>query len=107
MKIFSYLSLRQWLTLPFLALVLAVTLLIAALSYRTGSHAVQTVSDHLLLDKVGRIGQAADHHILGSAAVIEVAFPKGMPASDMIEADLENLRTRFWTATSIHRDPSN
>ncbi len=107
MKIFSYLSLRQWLTLPFLALVLAVTVLIAALSYRTGSHAVQTVTDHLLLDKVDRIAQAVDHHVLGSAAVIEVAFPKGMHVPDMIEADFESLRTRFWTATSIHRDPSN
>jgi diguanylate cyclase (GGDEF)-like protein len=107
MKIFSFLSLRQWLTLPFLALVLAVTVLIAALSYRTGSHAVQTVTDHLLLDKVGRIGQAIDRHILGSAAAIEVAFPKGMLAPDTIEADLESIRTRFWTATSIHRDPSN
>jgi diguanylate cyclase (GGDEF)-like protein len=107
MKIFSFLSLRQWLTLPFLALVLAVTVLIASLSYRTGSHAVQTVTDHLLLDKVGRIAQAIDRHILGSAAAIEVAFPRGIFAPELIDADLESLRTRFWTATSIHRDPSN
>jgi diguanylate cyclase (GGDEF)-like protein len=107
MKIFSFLSLRQWLTLPFLALILAITVLIAALSYRTGSHAVQTVTKHLLLDKVGRIGQAIDRHLLGSAAAIEVAFPKGMFAPKTIESDMANLRTRFWTATSIHRDPNN
>ncbi len=107
MKIFSFLSLRQWLTLPFLALVLAVTLLIATLSYRTGSYAVQTVTNHLLLDKVGRIGQAIDRHILGSAAAIEVAFPKDLAAPDNLEPNLESLRARFWTATSIHRDPSN
>lgn len=107
MKVFSFLTLRQWLTLPFLALVLAVSVLIAALSYRTGSHAVQTVTNHLLLDKVGRIGQAIDRHLLGSAAAIEVAFPKGMLAPDSLESELTHLRTRFWTATSIHRDASN
>ena len=107
MRLFSYLSLRQWLTLPYLALVFGVALLIGTLSYRTGSQAVDTVANHLLLETVQRIGQAVDRHVVGSAAVLEAAFPNGMPVSGTIDADLAALRTRFWIATSLHLDPNN
>jgi hypothetical protein len=50
MKLFSFLTLtltltltlRQWLTLPYIALVFSVVTLIGALSYNTGSHAIDT-----------------------------------------------------------------
>ena len=51
MKLFSFLSLRQWLTLPYIALVFSVAVLIGTLSYRTGSQAVDTIANHLLLDR--------------------------------------------------------
>ncbi|MBL0206482.1 MAG: diguanylate cyclase [Propionivibrio sp.] len=107
MKLFSCLSLRQWLTLPYIALVLGVAVLIGALSYRTGSQTVDTIANHLLLETVARIGQAVDRHVVGSAAVLEAAFPNGMAAPDSIDADLPALRTRFWIATSLHIDPNN
>ena len=100
-------SLRQVLTIPYVVLVLALALTIGALSYSAGSRAVDTVSSHLLLETVGRIGQAVDRHIVGSGAVLEAAFPQGMPAPASIEADIDNLRTRFWIATSLHLDPNN
>jgi diguanylate cyclase len=107
MKLFSYLSLRQWLTLPYLALVFGVALLIGALSYRTGSQAVDTVANHLLVETVGRIAQAVDRHVVGSAAVLEAAFPNGVAAPDTIDAEIPALRSRFWIATSLHLDPNN
>ena len=107
MRLFSFLSLRQWLTLPYIALVFGVAVLIGTLSYRTGSQAVDTVAHHLLLETVARIGQAVDRHVVGSAAALEAAFPNGMPAPDTIDADLPALRTRFWIATSLHIDPNN
>lgn len=106
-KIFSSLSLRQWLTLPYIALVLGVAILIGTLSYFTGSQAVDTVSRHLLQETVARIGQAVDRHVVGSAAVLEAAFPNGMPAPARLEDELATLRTRFWIATSLHIDPNN
>ena len=106
-RLFSRLSLRQWLTLPYVLLVCAVALVIAALSYRTGSDAVDTVARHLLIETVERIGQAVDRHVVGSAAVLEAAFPSGMAAADRIETDLPALRTRLWIATSLHLDPNN
>ncbi len=101
------LSLRQVLTIPYVVLVLALALTMVALSYSAGSRAVDAVSSHLLIETVGRIGQAVDRHIMGSGAVLEAAFPDGMPAAPSIDADVQALRTRFWIATSLHTDPNN
>jgi diguanylate cyclase (GGDEF)-like protein len=95
------------LTLPYAALILGVAVLIGTLSYRAGSQAVDTMSDQLLLETVARIGQAVDRHVVGSAAVLEAAFPNGMAAPGAIDGTLEELRTRFWIATSLHLDPNN
>jgi diguanylate cyclase (GGDEF)-like protein len=65
------------------------------------------VADHLLLETVARIGQAVDRHVVGSAAVLEAAFPNGMAAPERIDDQLSALRTRFWIATSLHIDPNN
>ena len=54
-----------------------------------------------------RIEQAVEGHVSGSAAVLEVAFPKGIAAPESIAAELPALRERFWLATSVHRDPNN
>ena len=107
MRLYSFLTLRQWLTVPFTVLVLGVALLIGALSYSTGSQAVDTVSTHLLQETVARIGQAVDRHVVGSAAVLEAAFPNGMAVPEFIDGEFSALRTRFWIATSLHMDPNN
>jgi diguanylate cyclase (GGDEF)-like protein len=101
------LSLRQVLTIPYVVLVLGLALTIVVLSYTAGSRAVDTVSAHLLSETVDRIGQAVDRHVMGSGAVLEAAFPDGMPVSPNIEKEVESLRTRFWIATSLHTDPNN
>lgn len=100
-------SLRSVLIFPYMALIVTLAVAIGALSYFTGSHAVLTVSEHLLKETVGRISQAIDRHVVGSVATLEAAFPNGMLAPVSIEADFDNLRTRFWIATSLHIDPNN
>ena len=100
-------SLRMILIVPYVALVLGLATAIGLLSYRAGNTAVMTVSDHLLLETAERIGQAIDRHLVGSGATLEAAFPDGMLAPEDIEKDLNNLRTRFWIATSLHIDPNN
>jgi diguanylate cyclase (GGDEF)-like protein len=107
MPLSSRISLRQWLTIPYAALVSGLVLLIGALSYQAGSQAVDTVADHLLSETVARIGQAIDRHVVGSAATLEAAFPQGVAAPQRIETDLATLRSRFWIATSLHIDPNN
>lgn len=101
------LSLRSVLIFPYVALVVALAVAIGILSYVTGSHAVLTVSEHLLKETVSRISQAVDRHVVGSMATLEAAFPSGMLAPASIESDFTNMRTRFWIATSLHIDPNN
>lgn len=100
-------SLRSVLIFPYVALVIALAVAIGTLSYLTGSRAVLTVSQHLLEETVSRISQAVDRHVVGSMATLEAAFPSGMLAPVSIESDFENIRTRFWIATSLHIDPNN
>lgn len=104
---FRPIPLRLVLTVPYVVLVIGLALAIGMLSYDTGRHAVTTVSEQLLLEVVGRIAQAVDRHVVGSGAVLETAFPDGVPAPPDIQNDFHELRNRFWIATSIHTDPNN
>jgi len=107
MKLLSRLPLRALLTLPYVALVLGTAIVIGVLSYAAGRDAVDNLSGQLLTETVHRIEQAVEGHVSGSAAVLEVAFPKGIAAPESIQDELPALRTRFWLATSVHRDPNN
>ena len=107
MKLLSRLPLRALLTLPYVLLVLGTAIVIGVLSYAAGRDAVDNLSGQLLTETVHRIEQAVEGHVSGSAAVLEVAFPKGIAAPESIADELPALRTRFWLATSVHRDPNN
>ena len=107
MKLLSRLPLRALLTLPYVALLLGTAIVIGVLSYAAGRDAVDNLSGQLLTETVHRIEQAVEGHVSGSAAVLEVAFPKGIAAPESITDDLPALRTRFWLATTVHRDPNN
>lgn len=101
------LPLRVLLTLPYIGLVLVLAAIVGLLSYRAGSDAVDTWSEQLLIETVKRIEQAVDRHVAGSAAVLEAAFPGGVAAPGSLDEEFDALRTRFWLATSVHRDPNN
>jgi diguanylate cyclase (GGDEF)-like protein len=107
MQLFRSPSLRQMLTVPYIVLILLLAGAIGGLSYSAGRVAVDTLSNQLLSEMVFRIAQAAERHVLGAGAVLETAFPGGLPAPARIEDDFDNLRTRFWLATSVHREPNN
>lgn len=101
------LTLRQMLTLPYIALVLGLAAAIGGLSWHAGRQALDNLSDQLLTETVNRIAQAVDRHVSGSQAVLETAFPKGVAAPGRLADALPALRTRFWLATTVHRDPNN
>ena len=107
MTLLSNLSLRQMLTIPYVALVILAAAVIGLLSYRAGSDAVDTLSDHVLTETAGRISQAVDKHISGSEAVLETAFPTDVAAPISVKTDIDALRARLWLATTVHRDPNN
>ena len=107
MRLLSRLPLRALLTLPYVLLILGTAIVIGVLSYAAGRDAVDNLSGQLLTETVHRIEQAVERHVAGSGAVLEVAFPKGIPAPQSITDELPALRERFWLATSVHRDPNN
>jgi len=107
MNFYSRASLRQMLIIPYVLLVVLAATVIGILSYNAGREAVDTLSDYLLSETVNRITQAVDKHISGSEAVLETAFPSDVYPPSSVEENLDELRTRFWLATSIHRDPNN
>jgi hypothetical protein len=80
MPLFRTLSLRQLLTVPYVVLVLLLAILVGLLSYRAGRTAVDSLSEQLLGETVGRIAQAVEKHVFGSGAVLDVAFPRGLTA---------------------------
>ncbi len=100
-------SLRKMLVLPSALLVISVAAVIGGLSYQAASDAVDTVAERLLQETKARIGQAVERHVMGSRAVLEAAFPDGMPMPDGIDAELDALRRRFWIATSLHTNPND
>ena len=107
LKFLSRATLRQMLTVPYVVLVLIAAIVIGWLSYTAGSDAVDTLAEKVLYETVNRIGQAVERHVSGSEAVLETAFPMGVPAPASVATELETLRTRFWLATTVHLDANN
>ncbi len=100
-------SLRMVLIVPYVTLVILLVAFLGVLSYRTGRDAVLHVSNQLLKETTSRISQAVDRHVVGSVATLKAAFPEKMVAPLSIEEGLEDMKTRFWIATSLHTDPNN
>jgi diguanylate cyclase (GGDEF)-like protein len=100
-------SLKITLIFPYVFLIVVLTTTIGLLSYWAGSNTVSKLSARLSLEMVERIGQAVDHHMYGSSAALESAFPLGLAAADDISSELDAIRTRFWTATTLHTDPND
>jgi diguanylate cyclase (GGDEF)-like protein len=97
------LSLLQWLTLPFLALVLALAGLIGWLSWRAGAAAVDDSATLWLQGTVQRIGDDLQRRAALADSVLQVAFPEGLAAPADVTQDAEALRARFWAAATLHR----
>jgi diguanylate cyclase (GGDEF)-like protein len=95
------------LTLPYVSLVLMLAATIGALSYFAARSAVDGLSGQLLTETAQRISDALQRQIDGATAVLDTAFPKGIPAPASITDDLPALRQRFWQATSIQRESNN
>lgn len=100
-------SLKVKLILPFVLLILILTLVIGWLSWWASSRTVANLSEQLMLEMTQRISQAVDRHMFGTGAVLETAFPDGMHAPDDISAELKEMTTRFYTAASLFTDPSD
>ena len=92
-------SLKLSLILPFVALIALLTSALGMLWYWTGSKTVSSLSEQVMEEKAQRIAQMVERHIESSSAVLEAAFPTGMPVDSDIQAHLPQLTARLWMAT--------
>ncbi len=100
-------SLAKVLILPFVVLILVLSLLVGLLSYFAGRHAIVSVAEQMLDQTADRVALTVQRHIDGATSVLESAFPRGLPAGPDINVDLDAIRARFWSATSMHPDLNN
>ena len=95
-------SLKLRLLLPYAVLIVLLTAVIGIITYLAGARAVTNLSDQMLREMAARMRQSIQHHVYGSAAVLEAAFPTGMSAAPDIRTDGTGLRSRLWAATTLH-----
>ncbi|MFS4551916.1 diguanylate cyclase domain-containing protein [Comamonas resistens] len=100
-------SLKLSLILPFVALIALLTSALGMLWYWTGSKTVSSLSEQVMEEKAERIAQMVDRHIHGSSAVLEAAFPEGLPVERDIRQHLPQFTARLWMATSLHTRPND
>ena len=75
--------------------------------YWTGSKTVSSLSEQVMEEKAERIAQMVDRHIHGSSAVLEAAFPEGLPVDRDIREHLHQFTAKLWMATSLHTRPND
>ena len=97
----GYFSLRAILVIPFVALILLLALTIAGLSYRTGSNAVSTLADTLMIDMVHRVRGVVDNRLADAAPILEAAMPTTKGATLPPTQSLTDLGARFSIASGI------
>ncbi|MEG2580551.1 diguanylate cyclase domain-containing protein [Comamonas sp.] len=95
-------SLKLRLLLPYAVLIVVLTGVIGGLTYLAGARTVTNLSDNMLKEMAARMRQNIQHHVSGSAAVLEAAFPSGMAAPQDMRTDWLALRNRLWAATTLH-----
>lgn len=100
-------SLRVSLILPYVLLIALAAAALGGVSYWAASRNIGLFSDQYMRAVASRIVQAVHFHVHGSASVLEAAFPEGVPVQADLSSDLDNLRTRFWVATSMFTNPNN
>ncbi len=100
-------SLQRVLLLPYILLMLVLSLVIGLFSYQAGSQAVEEVAEHLLVETAQRIRLAVKQHLDSAPVVLGAAFPKGMPAPADIHAAQRPMTERFWIATSLNQSLYN
>lgn len=102
-------SLRRQLVLPYVLLVVFVSVAIGWVSYQAGEEAVSTLSQRMLTDMVNRIGSATEQHLADALTALHSVDPdpKTVPKVQPFSDDLASLEPRFWVASGLFMDLNN
>jgi diguanylate cyclase (GGDEF)-like protein len=102
-------SLRRQLVLPYVLLVVFVSIAIALVSYRAGEDAVQELSRRVVTDMVDRIGNATGRHLAGAMTALNAVDPdpRMLPRPQAFDDSIPSLEPRLWMASGLFIDASN
>ncbi len=95
-------SLLRLLTLPSLAVVVALSGLVAWRSYRSASEALDQAAQQWLSTAVQRIGDEIEREQARADAVLVAALPDGMGLPHDLGTEIDDLRQRLWTGALLH-----
>lgn len=99
-------SLRRQLVLPYVVLVVFVSVAIGWVSSRAGETAVITLAHRALAEMADHIRSATEQHLAGALKVLNAVYPdpallpKPYPVSD----DTASLEARLWIASGLFAD---
>lgn len=99
-------SLRRQLVLPYVALVVFVSVAIGWVSSRAGEAAVQTLTQRVLAEMTDHIGGATEQHLAGALKVLNAVDPDPatLPKPQAFSDDLASLESRLWIASGLFAD---
>lgn len=102
-------SLRQQLVLPFVFMVIFVSVAIASVSFRAGEEAVDELTRRVLVNMVSRITAATEKHLAGALTAIHAVTPdpKTVPKAQPFSDNLTLLEERFWIASGLFMEVNN
>lgn len=97
------LSLRQQVILPFVVLVVFVSVAIGWVSLRAGENTISDLTRRVLLETTGRIGYATDQTLQGAVVALEAVAPdpQDLPKPESFPDDFNILEQRFWDASGL------
>ena len=97
-------SLRRVLLLPYVLLILALSLVIGLFSYQAGSQSVEEVAEHLIEEIAQRIGLTVQQQLGGTRVALGAAVPNELTAPQNLREEQRLLIERFWIATGLNPD---
>lgn len=102
-------SLQRQLVLPYVALVVLVSLLIGWISFNAGKEAVTTLSHRVVMDIVDRVHTATERHLSGAMTALHAVDPDPgtVPRPQAFSDDLALLEPRFWSASGLSMQVNN
>ncbi len=101
--------LRTLLTLPFIALIVTPSLVIALSSLYTGLSAVDTLSERIITDVSSRVEQAAVHQMEEAAITLRSTMPDpsdSLGGAAAVFADLSSIEKKLFELTAATRTTS-
>lgn len=102
-------SLRRQLVLPYVALVVFVSVSIGWVTSRAGEEAVKTLSHRILAEMADHISDATEQHLAGAMRVLNAVDPDPatLPKPQHFPDDQALLETRLWIAGGLFMDVNN